>query len=377
MINFNIPCMIGAEAHNIRKVILSKNFSGDGNFTKKCHKWLEKKLGCKKALLTTSCTHALEMAAILVNIKKGDEIIMPSYAFASTANAFVLRGARIVFVDIRPDTMNIDEKLIGQAITSKTKAIVVVHYAGVSCEMDTIIAIAKKYNLFIIEDAAQGVMSRYKGKYLGTIADIGCYSFHETKNLHCGEGGAIVLNKEQFFDRAEIIREKGTNKTQFLRGLVDKYTWVDIGSSYLPSELNAAFLYSQFQHANSILKYRLKIWNLYYDSGLSELAAKGFIELPNVPKHCDHNAHIFYIKVKNLRERINLIEFLKRNNIVTAFHYLPLHSSLAGKIFARFHGDDKWTTRESERLLRLPLFYGLKDYHAQRVAKTITDFFCR
>jgi dTDP-4-amino-4,6-dideoxygalactose transaminase len=359
-IPFNKPLVTGKEIEYIKKVIANQKLSGDGSFTKKCSNWFEENFGCKKALLTTSCTHALEMAALLADIKPGDEVIMPSYTFVSTANAFVLRGAKIVFVDIRPDTMNMDETLIEAAITEKTKAIVPVHYAGVACEMDVIMSIACRYGLIVIEDAAQGVMSKYKSKYLGTIGHMGCYSFHETKNYNCGEGGALIINDEAFIERAEIIREKGTNRSKFYRGQVDKYTWVDIGSSYLPSELNAAYLYAQLEMAEVINKKRLEIWD-YYFSELKPLQDRRLLELPYIPKDCQHNAHMFYIKTKSLDERSSLINYLKCKGINTVFHYVPLHSSPAGKEFGKFCGKDRFTTIESERLLRLPMFYGLND----------------
>lgn len=324
-------------------------------------------------MLTTSCTHATEMAAILSDIEPDDEVIMPSYTFVSTANAFTLRGARIVFVDIRPDTMNIDEKLIESAITEKTKAIVVVHYAGVSCEMDTIMDIAKRHNLCVIEDAAQGMMSTYKGKPLGTIGDYGCYSFHETKNYSMGEGGALLVKNKNNIQQAEIIREKGTNRSQYFRGEIDKYTWMSTGSSYLPSELNAAYLWAQLEAAQKIYDDRMNSWNSYY-ALLSDLEKKGYIELPGVPEECKHNAHMFYIKVRDLEERTQLIEYLKRENIYAVFHYIPLHSSPAGKELGQFHGEDKYTTKESERLLRLPLYYGLGGEDIEHIASKIKDF---
>lgn len=374
MINFNIPPVLGTEKNYINQAINSHKISGDGGFTQKCSQWLENTMGGAKCLLTTSCTSALEMAALLCNIKKGDEVIMPSFTFVSTANAFVLRGAKIVFVDIRPDTMNINEQLIEKAITSKTKAIVPVHYAGVSCEMDVIINIAKKYNLFVVEDAAQAVMSKYKNKYLGTLGDFGCFSFHETKNYSCGEGGAILIRDKKFSESAEIIREKGTNRSQFWRGQIDKYTWVNIGSSYLPSELNAAYLYGQLEGAESIFSDRMSSWAKYYEQ-LFDLAKQGKIEIPYIPKECQHNAHIFYIKCKNLKERSSLIDFLKQNEIMTVFHYVPLHSSPAGKKFGRFNGEDVFTTKESDRLLRLPLYFGLKKEEIEKVVKKIKEFY--
>lgn len=374
MIKFNVPPFIGDEITNIQKAIDSQKICGDGRFTKSCNIWMEEKFNANKVLLTTSCTHALEMAAILADIKPGDEVIMPSYTFVSTANAFVQRGATIVFVDIRPDTMNIDENLIEDAITDKTKAIVVVHYAGVSCEMDTITDIAKRHNLFVVEDAAQGVMSTYKGKALGTIGDFGCYSFHETKNYSMGEGGAILIKDDKYIEKAEITREKGTNRSQFFRGQIDKYTWVDYGSSYLPSELNAAYLYAQLKNADKINENRLNSWNLYYDL-LKPLADEGFIELPHIPEGCEHNAHMFYIKAKDLEERTKLIKFMKDNEISLAFHYIPLHSALAGLKFGRFHGEDVYTTKESDRLVRLPMYYGLSTEEIQYVVKYIKKFY--
>ena len=359
MISFNKPPYTGNEEKYVIESMKSSKISGDGEFTKKCHKWFEEKINCKKALLTTSCTHALEMAAILLDIKEGDEVIMPSYTFVSTANAFVLRGAKIVFVDIRPDTMNIDETKIEEAITSKTKVIVPVHYAGVACEMDTIMDIAKKYNLFVVEDAAQGMMSSYKGKALGTIGHLGAFSFHETKNYtSAGEGGLLIINDEKFVQRAEIIREKGTNRSLFFRGMVDKYSWVDVGSSYLMNDVSAAYLWGNLEKADEINQNRLNSWQKYYD-GLKELENKGFIELPKIPDGCVQNAHMFYIKVKDLEERTDLLDYLKKNDINAVFHYVPLHSAPAGEKFGRFEGVDVFTTNESERLIRLPMYYGL------------------
>ena len=344
MINFNVPPFVGKEYEYIKEVIENnQKLSGDGPFTKKCSNWFEDNLKTSKALITTSCTHALEMAAILADIKPGDEVIIPSYTFVSTVNAFVLRGAKIVFVDIRSDTMNIDENLIEEAITCKTKAIVPVHYAGISCEMEKITVIGKKYNLFIIEDAAQGLMSTYKGQALGTLGDFGCYSFHETKNYTMGEGGALLIQNTNYIERAEIIREKGTNRSKFFRGQVDKYSWVDIGSSYLPSELNVAYLYAQLEEAEKIKENRLYIWKTY-NNELKELQDKGSIELPYIPGDCKHNAHMFYIKCKNLDERTALINHLKKNNIMAVFHYIPLHTSEAGKKYSRFYGVNKYTT---------------------------------
>ncbi|MHC4661417.1 MAG: dTDP-4-amino-4,6-dideoxygalactose transaminase [Planctomycetota bacterium] len=373
MIQFNKPCLAGNELKYLKQVIESRKFSGDGRFSRLCEEWFEKHFGCLKALLTTSCTHALEMAAILIDTNPGDEVIMPSYTFVSTANAFVLRGARIVFVDIRPDTLNIDESLLEDAITEKTKAIVPVHYAGISCEMEKICSLAEKHGLFVIEDAAQGVMSEYKGQHLGTLGDLGCYSFHETKNYTCGEGGAIILNNEKYIGRAEIIREKGTNRSEFFRGQVDKYTWVDIGSSYLLSELNAAFLFAQLEEAEKINNNRLDLWNLYYEL-LSPLAEKNLLELPSVPEHCKPNGHMFFAGLRDLEERTNLIRHLGKNDILSVFHYIPLHSSPFGKTVGRFHGEDKFTTSTSNRLLRLPIYYNMKFSDVERICGLIKDF---
>ncbi len=374
MIPFHKPYFGGNESRYLAEAMQNFHLSGDGYFTKKCHQWFETNTRTKKALLTTSCTHALEMAALLLDIKDGDEVIMPSYTFVSTANAFALRGAKIIFVDIRPDTMNIDETKIESAITNKTKAIVPVHYAGVACEMDTIMAIAKKYNLFVVEDAAQGITSTYNGKILGTIGDLGAYSFHDTKNIACGEGGVLLINNGAFIDRAEIIREKGTNRSQFFRGQIDKYTWKDIGSSYLPSELNAAILLAQLEEIEKIQNKRHVIWSIYYEALLS-LANRGFIELPTIPYQCRHNAHLFFLKVRDLDERQKLLAFLRQHDIVSTFHYVPLHSSEAGTKFGLFFGDDIYTTTDSERLIRLPLFYEQDISQAQYVVKTITLFF--
>lgn len=358
MIQFNVPPYTGKEMDYIKEAIQKRKICGDGEFTKKCNQWIEKQTGTSKALLTTSCTHATEMTAILCGIQPGDEVIMPSYTFVSTADAFVLRGAKAVFVDIRPGTLNIDEKLIENAITDRTKAIVPVHYAGVSCAMDEIMAIAEKYHLKVVEDAAQGVMSSYKGRALGTIGDYGCFSFHETKNLSMGEGGALLIKDPEMIESAEIIREKGTNRSKFFRGQIDKYTWIDAGSSYLPSELNAAYLWAQLECAKDIYDDRMNSWNIYYE-GFKSLKDKGILELPIIPKECTHNAHMFYIKTKNLDERTRLIEFLKKNEVNAVFHYIPLHTAPAGKKYGEFRGEDKYTTKESERLVRLPLYYGL------------------
>lgn len=373
MISFNVPPYVGTENQYIAQAVANRKICGDGAFTKRCNAWLEETTGTSKALLTTSCTHATEMAALLADIQPGDEVIMPSYTFVSTADAFVLRGAVAVFVDIRPDTMNMDETLIESAITSKTKAIVPVHYAGVACEMDTIMNIAKAHNLMVIEDAAQGVMSTYKGKALGTIGDYGCYSFHETKNYSMGEGGALLIQDPVNVERAEIIREKGTNRSKFFRGEIDKYTWVAAGSSYLPSELNAAYLYAQLEQAQQIFDDRMRSWNQYY-KGLKPLEEAGYITLPVVPEECRHNAHMFYIKVKDLQERSALIAYLKERGINATFHYIPLHTSPAGKLLGRFCGEDVYTTRESERLIRLPMYYGLQETEVKQVIQAVQSF---
>lgn len=374
MIPFNVPPFAEKAMDYIQQAIKNKKICGDGEFTKKDNTWLERRICCKKALLTTSCTHALEMAAILADIQPGDEVIMPSYTFVSTADAFVMRGAKIVFVDIRPDTMNIDETLIEDAITPKTKAIVPVHYAGVGCEMDVIMDIAKRHNLMVVEDDAQGIMSTYKGQALGTFGAFGCLSFHETKNFSMGEGGALLINDEKYIERAEIIREKGTNRSKFFRGQIDKYTWVDYGSSYLPSELNAAYLYAQLEQADEITKDRLASWNKYYKL-FKPLAEKGMIELPFIPKHCVHNAHMFYIKTRNLDERMRLIAYLKENGIGAVFHYVPLHSAPAGRKYGRFYGEDRYTTKESERLVRLPMFYELAENNVEIICDMVCKFY--
>ena len=376
MIPFNKAPVVGTEETFIHQAITSGGkLSGDGPFSKKCQEWFEKQTGCIKALLTPSCTAALEMAAILIDIKPGDEVIMPSYTFVSTANAFVTRGAKIVFVDVEPSTMNIDANLIYKAFTPKTKAIVPVHYAGVSCDMDKIMEIANDKGLFVIEDAAQGMKSTCKGKALGSIGHLGTYSFHETKNYTSGgEGGLLLINDPRFKERAEIIREKGTNRSLFFRGMVDKYTWVDIGSSFLPSDLQAAYLWAQLEKADEILQNRLKSWNYYYE-GLKDLADKGLLELPSLPDEIQHNAHMFYIKLRDLEQRSRLIEHLASKDVSAAFHYVPLHSSTAGKKFGSFSGEDHHTTRESERLVRLPLYYGIKDNELDTVISAIIDFF--
>ena len=374
MIHFNIPPFVGTELDYVKQAIANKKICGDGEFTKKCHAWIEETTNTSKALLTTSCTHALEMAAILCDIKPGDEVIMPSYTFVSTADAFVGRGATAVFVDIRPDTMNIDEMLIEAAITEKTKAIVPVHYAGVSCEMDKINEIAQKYGLLVVEDAAQGVTSTYKGQALGTLGDFGCYSFHETKNFSMGEGGALLIRNHALAEKAEIIREKGTNRSKFFRGQIDKYTWVDYGSSYLPSDMNAAYLWAQLERCDVICDARMSIWNRYYEN-LKCLEGDGRIELPVIPDGCTHNAHMFYFKAKDLGERTRLIEFLKKNEIQAVFHYIPLHSAPAGLTYGRFNGEDKYTTKESERLTRLPLYYGLTNEEVDYICEKIKEFY--
>lgn len=375
MIPFNKHPFVGCEEKYIAEAIRSSKISGDGNFTVRCQRWFEEKLGCVKALLTPSCTHALELAAILLDIKPGDEVIMPSYTFVSTANAFALRGAKIVFVDIRKDTMNIDENVIEKAITKNTKAIVPVHYAGVACEMDKIMELADKYNLFVVEDAAQGMMSTYKGRPLGSIGHMGAYSFHETKNYtSAGEGGLLIINDAQFTERAEIVREKGTNRSQFFRGMVDKYSWVDIGSSYLLNDVSAAYLYGQLENADLINNDRLSSWQYYYEL-LSPLSKKGLLELPVIPKLCKSNAHMFYIKLENLKQRSGFIKYMSENKMGCVFHYVPLHSSFAGKKLGEFIGDDVYTTNESERLVRLPMFYGISKSEIEKVCKHIEAFF--
>lgn len=374
MIGFNVPICIDDSVDCIKEAINNRKICGDGEFTKKCSNWMEKKFNSNKILLTTSGTSALEMAAILLDIKDGDEVIMPSYTFVSTADAFVMVGAKVVFVDINPKTMNIDENEIEKAITPKTKAIVVVHYAGISPDMDEIMKIAKEHDLKVVEDAAQGFMAKYKEKYLGTIGDLGCYSFHETKNYSMGEGGAISINDSKLIERAEIIREKGTNRNKFFRGEIDKYTWVDYGSSYLPSELNCAYLYPQLKKADEINNIRLSAWN-YYANNLKELEEKGKIEIQYLPEYSKHNAHMFYIKTKNLEERTELIKYLKENGIQAVFHYIPLHTSPAGKKFGVFHGEDKYTTIESERLVRLPMYYELTRKDQDEVISKIKEFY--
>ena len=373
-INFNVPPYVDTAMDYIAECVRNQKICGDGAYTKKCNEWIEKKTGTAKCLLATSCTHATELAAILCDIKPGDEVIMPSYTFVSTANAFVLRGAVPVFVDIRPDTMNIDEQKIEDAITDKTRVIAPVHYAGVGCEMDTIMDIAKRHNLKVVEDAAQGVMATYKGKALGSIGDFGAYSFHETKNYSSGEGGAILIKNPADAERAEIIREKGTNRAKFYRGQIDKYTWVDMGSSYLPSDMNAAYLYSQLEIADKINEDRLASWNHYYER-LTILSDAGKISLPYVPKECQHNAHMFYIKCKDIEERTDLIRHLAANEILAVFHYIPLHTAPAGKSLGRFNGIDEYTTKESERLVRLPMYYGLKPEQVDLICDKVTEFY--
>lgn len=374
-IPFNRPPYTGNEDQYVIAAMRSEKISGDGKYARQCQRWFEERLGCRKALLTPSCTHALEMAALLIGIQPGDEVIMPSYTFVSTANAFVLRGATIVFVDIRPDTMNIDERLIEQAVTPRTKAIVPVHYAGVACEMDVITDIADRHGLFVIEDAAQGMMATYKGRELGTIGHLAAYSFHETKNLTSGgEGGLLIINDERFVDRAEIIREKGTNRSQFFRGMVDKYSWVDVGSSYLPSEMQAAYLWGQLEYAEAISADRLASWQEYCE-GLSKLAQAGQVELQTIPAGCVHNGHMFYIKAKDLNERTALLAHLDSDNIYAVFHYVPLHNAKAGMRFSRFVGEDRFTTKESERLIRLPLFYGIDQAAKAHVTGSVKRFY--
>ena len=374
MINFNVPPLVGDEYKYVKQAIDSHKICGDGQFTKKCHAWMEERFNAQKVLLTTSGTTALDMAMLLCDLQPGDEVILPSYTFSSTANAAVLVGAKLVFVDIRPDTMNIDEKKIEAAITEKTKVIMVMHYAGVACEMDTIMEIAQRHNLTVIEDAAQGVMSTYKGKYLGTIADLGCYSFHETKNFSMGEGGALVINNPKYNDRAEILREKGTNRARFFRGQVDKYTWVDRGDSYLPSEMNAAYLWAQLLRADEITQNRMDTWNAYYKA-FKPFADAGRIELQIIPEECEHNAHMFYIKLKDLKDRTAFIAHMKIEHIGCVFHYVPLHSAPAGLKFGRFDGEDKYTTKESDRLVRLPMYYGMTEEDRKTVINWALQFF--
>lgn len=374
MIDFNIPPFTGKELEYMQQAIKNKKICGDGEFTKKCSRWMEEKFQANHVLLTTSCTHALEMAAVLTRVKPGDEVILPSYTFVSTADAFVQRGATLVFVDIRPETMNLDERLIEDAITEKTKVIVPVHYAGVGCAMDEIMEIAARHHLMVVEDAAQGVYAYYKGRALGTIGDFGCYSFHETKNYSMGEGGALVFQNNDYLERAEIVREKGTDRSKFFRGQVDKYRWMDYGSSYLPSDLNAAYLWAQLEMAEKIREDRLESWN-YYHEELRSLADASYIEQPFIPDYAEHNAHMYYIKTKDLETRGRLIDFLAKREIHTVFHYVPLHSAPAGQKFGRFHGEDRYTTKESERLLRLPMYYQLKEEDQEQVVKAVKEFY--
>ncbi len=376
MIPFNIPPFVGSELDYIKQAVEKRKICGDGDWTKKCSTKIEAITNAKKCLLTTSGTHALDMSALLSNLSTDDEVILPSFTFTSTANAFALVGAKLRFVDIRPDTMNIDEKLIENAITNKTKVISVVHYAGVSCEMDRIMSIAKKYNLIVVEDAAQAIFSKYKGRPLGTIGNYGCLSFHETKNLSMGEGGALLLTNENDIEKAEILREKGTDRSKFFRGQVDKYTWQDKGSSYLPSELNAAYLYAQLENSDRIQKSRMNAWRTYKNE-LSELEHKGYIEIMKVPAECEHNAHMFYIKCNDLHERSKLIDYLKKNGINAVFHYIPLHSAPAGRRYGKFVGEDNYTTKESERLLRLPLYYSITNEDVLYICDLITKFYCK
>ena len=374
MIPFNVPPFIGTELDYVKQAIDAHKICGDGNFTKKCHSFLEERFGAQKALLTTSGTTALEMATLLCGLKAGDEVLVPSFTFSSTATAIVLTGATPVFIDVRPDTMNIDETKLEEAITDRTRAIMAVHYAGVACEMDTIMDIAARHNLKVIEDAAQGVMSTYKGRPLGTIGDFGCYSFHETKNYSMGEGGALIIRNPEDNDSAEILREKGTNRARFFRGQVDKYTWVAYGSSYLPSDMNAAYLWAQLLEADKINDNRLAIWKTYSDA-FAPLAEAGRIEVPFIPEGCVHNAHMYYIKLRGLEDRSAFIRYMKDRGIVTVFHYVPLHSSPAGEKFGRFHGEDRYTTSESDRLVRLPLYYGLTPEDQQYVIRTAMEYF--
>lgn len=375
-INFNVPPFTGREMTYIKQAVDAQKICGDGQFTVKCNKWIEDKTGCEKALLTTSCTHATELAALLADIRPGDEVIMPSYTFVSTADAFVLRGATPVFVDIRPDTMNIDETLIEDAITERTRAIVPVHYAGVGCEMDVIMDIAKRHNLMVIEDAAQGIMSTYKGQALGAIGDMGCYSFHETKNFSMGEGGALLMKDSRFIEDAEIFREKGTDRSKFFRGQVDKYRWVNFGSSYLPSDMNAAYLWAQLELADEITQARMARWNQYNEL-LEDLSDKGLIEQPFIPDYCTHNAHMYYIKVRDLEQRSDFINYMKTKDVLTVFHYVPLHTAPAGIKYGRFHGEDRYTTGESDRLVRLPMYYSLTEDDVNFICECVHEYFNR
>ena len=374
MINFNVPPYVGTELDYVREAVENHKICGDGVFTKRCNKWLEDRVHAQKVLLTTSGTTALDMAMLLCDLKPGDEVILPSFTFSSTATSAVLAGAKLVFVDIRPDTMNIDETKIEAAITPRTKVIVPVHYAGVACEMDTIMDIAKRHGLMVVEDAAQGVMSTYKGRALGTIGDFGCYSFHETKNYSMGEGGALVINNAAYNERAEILREKGTNRSKFFRGQVDKYTWVDFGDSYLPSEMNAAYLWAQLEKADEVNENRLETWHAYWEA-FAPLQKAGLVELPTVPEGCVHNAHMFYLKLRNLPERTAFIQYMKEKGISCVFHYVPLHSAPAGMKFGRFNGEDTYTTAESDRLVRLPMYYQLTEPDREQVITAVHGFF--
>ena len=374
MINFNVPPYVGTELDYVREAVENHKICGDGVFTKRCNKWLEDRFHAQKVLLTTSGTTALDMAMLLCDLKPGDEVILPSFTFSSTATSAVLAGAKLVFVDIRPDTMNIDETKIEAAITPRTKVIVPVHYAGVACEMDTIMDIAKRHGLMVVEDAAQGVMSTYKGRALGTIGDFGCYSFHETKNYSMGEGGALVINNAAYNERAEILREKGTNRSKFFRGQVDKYTWVDFGDSYLPSEMNAAYLWAQLEKADEVNENRLETWHAYWEA-FAPLQKAGLVELPTVPEGCVHNAHMFYLKLRNLPDRTAFIQYMKEKGISCVFHYVPLHSAPAGMKFGRFNGEDVYTTAESDRLVRLPMYYGMLEKDCQSVISAVNAFF--
>jgi TDP-4-keto-6-deoxy-D-glucose transaminase len=374
MINFNVPPFTGKEIEYIKQAVENQKICGDGPFTKKCSEWIEEQTGTSKCLLTTSCTHATELAALLAEIQEGDEVIMPAYTFVSTADAFVLRGAKAVFVDIRSDTMNIDENKIEAAITKRTRAIVPVHYAGVACEMETIMAIAEKYNLMVIEDAAQCILASYQGKALGTFGDFGCYSFHETKNVSMGEGGALLIRDKKYIQEAEIIREKGTNRSQYYRGQVDKYRWMNYGSSYLPSDMNAAYLWAQLELAKEITKARLERWEQYHTQ-LQPLQERGILELPVIPEGCIHNGHMYYAKAKDMEERTRLLAFLKENGILSVFHYVPLHTAPAGLKFGEFRGEDIYTTKESERLFRLPLFFTLKESEVDYIVSKIKEFY--
>ena len=374
MISFNIAPFMGKEFDYIQEAIESRHISGDGKFTKLCDRWMEERFNAEKIMLTTSGTTALDMAMIMCDLEPGDEVILPSFTFSSTATSAVLAGANLVFVDIRPDTMNIDEDKIEEAITDRTRVISVVHYAGVSCDMDKIMDIARRHSLIVVEDAAQGVMSSYKGKALGTIGDFGCYSFHETKNYSMGEGGAIVINNPAYIEMAEILREKGTNRSKFYRGQVDKYTWVDFGDSYLPSEINAAYLWAQLEKADEINNNRMEAWNFYNDS-LKPLRDAGLIELPTIPDYAEHNAHMYYIKLKDLETRSDFLQFMRDREIGCVFHYVPLHSAPAGRKFGRFHGEDTYTTVESDRLVRLPMYYGITEEDKETVISSIKEYF--